>query len=80
MDPKEPVQICGMEGDFICQMSQINTETHANARAIAALPELIESLQGLFAYCATRHLYCEPGWVTKCHDRALAALAKAGVE
>jgi hypothetical protein len=40
MDPKEPRQIIGMETDFICEISEINTNRDANAHLLAAAPEL----------------------------------------
>lgn len=46
-DPKEPFQICGMESDFICEISGINTNREANARLIAAAPELFHMLDTL---------------------------------
>lgn len=51
MDPKEPVQIIGMDTDFICQIDGVNTNALANARLIAAAPELLDALRW-FATCA----------------------------
>jgi hypothetical protein len=43
MDPKEPRQITGPSQDFICVIDEANTNDDANARLIAAAPELLEA-------------------------------------
>lgn len=45
MDPQEPVQIVDQNIDFICTIDGGNTNTHANARLIAAAPEMIAALE-----------------------------------
>ena len=47
MDPNEALQICAMETDFICAISGENTNAQANARLIAAAPELLAACKSV---------------------------------
>jgi hypothetical protein len=44
MDPKEPLSIVGPSEDFTATVAMENTNAQANARLIAAAPELLEAL------------------------------------
>jgi hypothetical protein len=79
-DPKEPVQICGMESDFVCEISGINTNREANASLIAAAPELLEALDGFLELCGQGVFQvdnCDQGDVIRWTEKARAAIAKA---
>lgn len=43
MDPKEPLSIVGPSEDFTCIVAMENTQAQANARLIAAAPELLDA-------------------------------------
>ena len=45
MDPKQPVEIVGMESDFIATVAMENTQARANAHLIAAAPELLAACE-----------------------------------
>jgi hypothetical protein len=45
MDSREPLAIVGPSGDFTATIAMENTQAQANARLIAAAPELLEALQ-----------------------------------
>jgi hypothetical protein len=45
MDPKEPVQIIGMETDFVCTIDGTNTNADGNALLISMAPTLEARLQ-----------------------------------
>jgi hypothetical protein len=78
MDPKEPRQIVGPSDDFVCVIDEINTNNDANARLIAAAPELLRALQALEGYTDvfTEH-YGRTSRGAEVLAQAKAAIAKA---
>jgi len=69
------------DGVFVGHISKLGAEGIANARLIAAAPDLLAALEGLFEHCAMTHKH----WGEGCNQReadaaqtaARAAIAKA---
>lgn len=71
-----------MHGNLICHVyNHAASDCEGNARAIAALPELIGALQEVLAHGVTHEVGCSHREETCscCRGRAQAALKKAGV-
>jgi len=68
------------DGNHICDCSLSYIigphQQEANARLIAAAPELLEALQNLLDYCESTS-NGEPGWPRDAPEKAKAAIAKA---
>lgn len=75
-DPKEPLYIEGMESDFICQLCMENTQAVANARMIAAAPDLFQLLTESIDIMERQVDYS--GELASILTRAKALLAKIG--
>ena len=57
MDPQEPVQVVDQNIDFICTIDGANTNAHANARLIAAAPEMLAALEACIPWLAKAIFY-----------------------
>lgn len=62
------------EGKQVCIVSKYGEEHDANARLIAAAPEMLEALQNLYLHCAMIHTH----WGDGCNQKESDAAIKAG--
>jgi len=48
--PNDPRMIVTQNGDFVCQISEENTQNTANATLLAAVPELFTTVEKYIGY------------------------------
>jgi len=70
--PHCPIVIKPHPGNIICDICGIDSEAHANARPIAAAPEMLQTCKLALQTMMSEH----PDWADA-HDRLHAVIAKA---